>query len=72
MKKIYYLTPSPNQELNGLVFPEELPENYYTTGVWVIAEKNRSDLESEYRFDAVHENRQVVLTLQRLNQNSYF
>jgi hypothetical protein len=52
-------------ELDGLVFPQELPDNYYSLGKFYVYAKENHRLEHHYDFDAEDEGKDVRLLLER-------
>ncbi|GHW57989.1 hypothetical protein [Vibrio cholerae] len=52
-------------EVSGLVFPQELPEEYYSLGKFYVYATSRGDLAHRYHFDAEDEGKDVRLLLER-------
>jgi len=52
-------------ELDGLVFPQELPDNYYSLGKFYVYAKDNHGLAEHYYFDAEDEGKDVRLVLER-------
>lgn len=52
-------------EVDGLVFPQELPEDYYSLGKFYVYATSRGDLAHRYYFDAEDEGKDVRLLLER-------
>lgn len=47
----------------GLVFANELPENYFSPGVFIIEENKHGDLGMSYTFNAVQNSEEIRLSL---------
>lgn len=62
---VYYLCLSDKE--NGLVFPHELPENYYSPGHFILMSID-SNLEEKYTFIAVRANKRYKLSLERIDE----
>lgn len=71
MNIVYYLCETDKPEQDGLVFVKELDSNTYSLGNWYIEirpnERNPKFLE----FDAIIDNAQQKLILNRFNRNIY-
>ncbi|SHF98300.1 hypothetical protein SAMN02745753_03012 [Marinomonas polaris DSM 16579] len=52
-------------EADGLVFPQELPEDYYSLGKFYVFVNGNGCLAHRYYFDAEDEGKDVRLTLER-------
>lgn len=72
MKPVLYLCYSDTPEKSGLVFPNELKEDSYTLGIWVIAVPKNQGISDTFEFDAVNNNKIVSLKLIRLNRLVYY
>lgn len=64
---IYYL--SFFSEDDGFLFPDELPENYYCPGLFLLELDNNSMPFSNYTFDAMDDGNRSSLSLVRVNES---
>lgn len=71
MNPIYYLCNSDIPEINGFLFPTELLEGTYTTGIWVIDLIYYERISDSYEFDAVDNDELVNLKMSRINGNIF-
>lgn len=71
MNPVYYLCNSDIPEINGFLFPTELIEGTYTTGVWILALKHYERISNTYEFDAVDDNELISLKMSRINGNVF-
>lgn len=71
MKPVYYMCYSDNSNADGLVFPNELLEDTYSPGLWVIELMEFEILPNIFEFDAVDNNELQELKMTRINQDIY-
>src|SRR5687768_4208116 len=67
MKPIYYLSYSDKPRTTGLIFPNELLENSYSPGIWVVDLKKFELLPGEFEFDAVDNNELLTFKMTRVD-----
>jgi hypothetical protein len=67
MKQIYYLTYSDIPEEDGLIFPTELLDGSYVTGIWVAAFHDFEKIPELFEFDAVDNNELIRLIMTRVD-----
>jgi hypothetical protein len=65
---VYYL--SFFSEQAGFVFPDELPKNYYSPGLFLILPEQDGIYTNSYTFDAMDNGRRVSLSLVRANEGN--
>jgi hypothetical protein len=65
---VYYL--SFFSELNGFLFPDELPKNYYAPGLFLVEPEANGSYPYGYSFDAMDNGRRVSLKLIRVDENN--
>ncbi|WP_170790257.1 hypothetical protein [Ruegeria lacuscaerulensis] len=73
-KEILYLSYFPQED--GFLFPDELPDHYFSPGLFIAEEDGSETLPYAYRFDAMDAGRRVQLNLVRFpeadeNSNLY-
>lgn len=52
----------------GFLFPDELPDNYYFPGLFLVETKGDGKLSYDYSFDAMESGRRISLTMVRANE----
>ncbi len=65
---VYYL--SFYREQLGFLFPDELPKNYYSPGLFIVEEKSNGELPYSYSFDAMYNSKRVSLNLVRVDEGN--
>ncbi len=55
----------------GLVFPDELPEDYYSPGMFIIEEKEKGYFAAQYGFYAIHRSERLEFDLKRFQNNLF-
>lgn len=63
---VYYL--SFYSEQPGFLFPDELPKNYYSPGLFIIEPGSDGRFSSGYTFDAMDNGRRISLKMVRANE----
>lgn len=63
---VYYLSFLSEE---GFLFPEELPENYYAPGLFIIEQNQTHEFGFRYTFDAMDNGTRVSLSMVRANEN---
>jgi hypothetical protein len=67
LKTIYYLSYSDNAEKEGLVFPNELLEQTYSSGIWIINLKHYERIPKLIDFDVVVNNELKTFKMKKIN-----
>lgn len=62
-KPVYYLCYKTT--LNGFLFPDELPKDYYSPGLFILETDNNNNLSYHYDFKAMQQGREITLKLFR-------
>lgn len=65
---VYYLCYFDEQR--GVVFPDELPRNYYSPGLFLVEPQNRGEHYYNYSFDAMDNGKKISLMLIRVNDSN--
>lgn len=65
---VYYL--SFFSELNGFLFPEELPKNYYAPGLFLVEPEADGSYPYGYSFDAMDNGSRISLKLTRVDEDN--
>jgi len=65
---IYYLSFFP--EGGGFLFPEELPDNFYSPGLFLLLSEQGGNYSYQYKFDAMDNGERVSLSLIRANEEN--
>lgn len=63
---VYYL--SYYSEQQGFLFPNELPNNYYSPGLFIVEASDNGTFYYEYTFDAMDNGNRISLKLSRANE----
>lgn len=54
---------------DSFLFPQELPENYYAPGLFIIEQNQTNEFNFRYTFDAMDNGKRVSLSMTRANEN---
>ena len=71
MKAIHYLTYSDKPDIEGLVFPSEILQNTYASGLWAIDLMEYEMMPNNFEFDAVDNNELQTLKMTRVNRSVF-
>lgn len=67
-RTVYYLSFYSQQ--GGFLFPDELPPNYYSPGLFLIEPEKNGDYSYAYSFDAMDNGNRVSLKLVRVDEGN--
>ncbi|MGP5546435.1 hypothetical protein [Psychrobacter alimentarius] len=65
--RVYYL--SFFSEIGGFLFPDELPKNYYSPGLFLIESDRNGKYPYAFSFDAMDNGKRVSLKLEKANED---
>lgn len=71
MKEIYYLCYSDRKEIDGLLFPNELFEETYAPGLWVVDLLDFERFPDSFNFKAVDNDEVINFKMTRVNDLVY-
>lgn len=71
MKPVYYISYSDSPEKRGFVFPNELQNENYSIGMWVIELLQFEKLRDIFEFDAIENNEVLSLKMTRVNRSVF-